>query len=50
MSQMNKEMKIGYETTKDWITTVTYDPENRQADGRWKGTIIQEKAPVREIR
>ena len=25
-------------------------PENRQADGRWKGTIVQKKVPVREIR
>ena len=35
---------------KDWITTVTHDPEDRQADGRWKGTIIQKKVPVREIK
>ena len=32
------------------ITTVTHDPADRQADGRWEGTIIQKKAPVREIR
>ena len=38
------------EETKDWITTVTHDPADRQADGRWKGTIVQKKAPVREIR
>ena len=25
-------------------------PENRQADGRWEGTIVQKKAPVSEIR
>ena len=35
---------------KDLITTVDHDPADRQADGIWKGTIIQKKAPVREIR
>ena len=34
----------------EWITTVTHAPADRQADGRWKGTIVQEKRPVREIR
>ena len=29
---------------------VDHDPEDRQADGRWEGTVIQKKAPVREIR
>ena len=27
-----------------------HNPEDKQADGRWKGTIIQKKVPVREIR
>ena len=44
MNQMNREK------TRKWITTVTHDPADRQADGRWEGTIIQKKAPVREIR
>ena len=32
------------------ITMVDHDPEDRQADGRWEGTIIQKKVPVREIK
>ena len=39
---MNK-MRKGDET-KDWITTVEHGPADRQADGRWEGTIIQKKA------
>ena len=35
---------------KEWITAVVHVPENRQPDGRWEGTILQKKAPVREIR
>ena len=35
---------------KDWIALVTHDPADRQADRRWEGTIIQKKAPVRDIR
>ena len=27
-----------------------YNPADRQADGRWEGTIIQMKALVREMR
>ena len=32
------------------ITTVTHDPEDKQADGRWEGTIVQEKKPISKIR
>ena len=32
------------------ITTVTHNPADRLPDGRWEGTIVQKKAPVREIR
>ena len=46
----NKEPDEKGEETKDWITTVVHDPADRQADGRWEGTIIQKKAPVSEIR
>ena len=35
---------------KDLITMVDHDSEDRQADGRWKGTIVQMKAPVSKIR
>ena len=38
------------EKEKEWKTTVVHDPADRQAAGRWEGTIIQKKAPVREIR
>ena len=38
------------EETRDWITAVTHDPEDRQAEEIWEGTIIQEKRPVNEIR
>ena len=31
------------------IITVDHD-DDRQADGRWEGTIIQMKVPVREIK
>ena len=27
-----------------------HNPADRQADGRWEGTIIQMKVPVREIK
>ena len=27
-----------------------HDPDDRQADGRWEGTVIQMRMPVREIR
>ena len=37
------QMKKG-EERKEWITTVTHDSADRQADGRWEGTIIQKKA------
>ena len=44
MKQMKNKMKekIGL--------TVVHNPADRQADGRWEGTIIQMKVPVREIR
>ena len=29
---------------------VDHDPADRQADGRWEGTIAQKRVPVREIR
>ena len=45
----NNEPDEKGEERKDLIT-VRHDPVDRQADGRWKGTIIQKKAPVREIR
>ena len=32
------------------ITMVVHDPDDRQADGRWEGTIVQKKVPVREIK
>ena len=35
---------------KDLITMVDHDLDDRQADGIWEGTIVQKKAPVREIR
>ena len=35
---------------ENWITTVIHDPADRQADGRWEGTIVQMKVPAREIR
>ena len=35
---------------KRMITMVVHDPDDRQADGRWEGTIVQKKVPVREIR
>ena len=31
-------------------TEMVHDPADRQADGRWEGTIIQKKVPVREIK
>ena len=43
-------MKREKKETKDLITTVDHDPEDRQADGRWEGTIVQMKVFVREIR
>ena len=46
----NNESNEKGEERKEWITTVTHDPADRQADGRWKGTIVQKKAPVREIK
>ena len=46
----NNEQDKQREETKDWITMVDHDPEDRQADGRWEGAIVQEKRPVREIR
>ena len=46
----NKEPDEKGEETKDLITTVVHDDEDRQADGRWEGTIVQMKAPVREIK
>ena len=46
----NKEPDEKGDETKEWVTTVTHDSIDRQADGRWEGTIIQKKAPVREIR
>ena len=42
-------MKKG-EERKEWITKVTHDSVDRLPDGRWKGTIIQRKTPVRKIR
>ena len=35
---------------KVWNTAVVHVPENRQTDGRWKGTIVQEKGLVKEIK
>ena len=32
------------------VTTVERDPDDRQADGRWEGTIVQMRVPVREIK
>ena len=32
---------------KDLYTVVEHDPADRQADGRWMGTLAQEKVPVR---
>ena len=29
---------------------VDHDPDDRQADGRWEGTVIQMRMPVREIK
>ena len=29
---------------------VDHDPADRQADGRWEGTIIQMRVPMREIK
>ena len=46
----NNEPDEKGEERRDLITTVTHDPADRQADGRWEGTIIQNKVPVREIR
>ena len=33
------QMKKG-EETKDLVTMVDHDPDDRQAEGRWEGTII----------
>ena len=41
---MNREKK------RKWITTVTHDPADRQADGRCEGIIVHEKRPMKEIR
>ena len=39
------------EKQKIWHTAVVdHDPEDRQADGRWEGTITQKKALVKDIR
>ena len=46
----NNEPDEKGDETREWITTVTHDPEDRQADGRWEESIIQKKAPVWEIR
>ena len=35
---------------REWITRIEHNPADGQADGRWKGTITQMKAPVREVR
>ena len=35
---------------KEWITRVVHDVTDRLLDGRWKGTIVQEKRPVKKIR
>ena len=40
----------GEKKLKDLITIVVHDPADRHADGRWEGTIVQKKVPVREIR
>ena len=42
-------MKKG-EETRELITTVIHDPADRLPDGRWEGTIVQMRVPVREIR
>ena len=34
----------------EWNTTVAHDPADRLTDGRWKGTIIQEKKTMKDIR
>ena len=46
----NKEPHEKGEETKDLITRIEHDPADRQADGRWKGTIVQMKVPVKEIK
>ena len=44
---MRREIK----ETREWITTVEHDPADRQADGRWEGTVIQMRdTRQREIR
>ena len=46
----NSESDEKGEERKDWITTVEHDPADRQPDGRWEGTIVQMRVPVRLIR
>ena len=46
----NNEPDEKGDKTRELITTVTHDTADRQADGRWEGTIIQMKVSVREIR
>ena len=46
----NKESDEKGDETKVWNTMITHDPEDRDVDGRWERTIVQEKRPVREIR
>ena len=34
--------------TRDWIIAVDHDPaDNREADGKWVGTLVQEKTGER---
>ena len=40
----NNEPDEKGEEIKDLYTMVTHDPADRQADGRWEGTITQKKA------
>ena len=38
------------EERKVWNAGIAHPPENRQPDGRWKGSIVFVKKPVRDIR
>ena len=46
----NNEPDEQGEVIKEWITIVVHDPADIQADGRWEGTIVQMRLPVRDRR
>ena len=46
----NNEADEKGEERKVWNIAVVHLPENRQADGRWKGTFVYVRKPVGEIK